>query len=116
MTLHQIYEANAYTSCGLGLPLNMLLFYVIARHTPQEMQVYSLLLMQTCVADLTSICVQTIVQPVINSIFVKSIFFLNLGQIVQLSLVEDDGTYTTLNIGPPVRNLLFPWNLVFFEV
>ena len=64
MAIRQFYEANAYASCVLSIPLNLLLLFMIVKHTPTAMRTYSLILIQTCSADLALICVQTIVQPV----------------------------------------------------
>jgi hypothetical protein len=54
----------------LGVPLNALLFWLILRHTPKEMRVYSQILMQTCVMDLVILGVLQLAQTVCFTFFV----------------------------------------------
>jgi hypothetical protein len=47
-----IRSCFAWGSFAVGTVLNVFLIWLIRRHTPTEMRVYSKILLQTCVTDL----------------------------------------------------------------
>nr|CAD2192085.1 unnamed protein product [Meloidogyne enterolobii]CAD2192086.1 unnamed protein product [Meloidogyne enterolobii] len=51
----------------IGLFFNLLLIYLIIRYTMKEMEVYSKILLQTCIVDIIGIVLFVIVQPVFVS-------------------------------------------------
>jgi hypothetical protein len=56
--------ASALGSFGLGCPLNLLLFFMIRRHTPSELRTFSGLLKQTDVIDLLLVALTFLIMPV----------------------------------------------------
>jgi hypothetical protein len=44
--------------------LNILMMFIICTKTPAEMQIYSKILLQTCVLDLCNLVMDELVQPV----------------------------------------------------
>jgi hypothetical protein len=55
----------AWTSFALGIPFNVLAIWLIARHTPEAMRVYSKILLQTCTADI-ALLVLTVLQDYVG--------------------------------------------------
>jgi hypothetical protein len=56
--------ASAGGALALGAVLNLLLLYVIRRHTSPELRIFSGLLVQTVVVDLLLVAVTFLVMPV----------------------------------------------------
>jgi hypothetical protein len=65
-----------------GLCFNLFTLWMIAQHTPKEMRVYSILLIQTCIVDLILLALSYIVQAVgiffLSKIVVKIINKINI--------------------------------------
>ncbi|KAF7633558.1 hypothetical protein Mgra_00007053 [Meloidogyne graminicola] len=59
-----IYSTIIYYFASIGLFFNFLLIHLIIRYTMKEMQVYSRILLQTCIVDIIGICLFAITQPV----------------------------------------------------
>jgi hypothetical protein len=62
----EVSSWNSLSTFMFGSCFNLLTIWIIVRQTPKEMRVYSLLLLQTCLADLALLSLSYIVQPVIN--------------------------------------------------
>ncbi|CAK5073827.1 unnamed protein product [Meloidogyne enterolobii] len=90
--LPEIYFIIICCFGGMGLFFNFLLIYLIIRYTMKEMEVYSKILLQTCIVDIAVIVVFAIVQPV---------FF------------SDNGIGTGWEYGP-THYLPNPWQCLFF--
>jgi hypothetical protein len=60
----EVVHWNSMAAFGFGVCLNLLTLWIIVRHTPKEMRVYSVLLIQTCVSDLILLALTYIDQPV----------------------------------------------------
>ena len=63
-----LYSTIVLCISAIGLFSNFFLIWLILRYTMKEMQVYSRILLQTCIVDIISICTLTAVQPV-NLVF-----------------------------------------------
>jgi hypothetical protein len=78
----EVSSWNSLATLLLGASFNLLAIWMIVRHTPKEMRVYSLLLLQTCLADLTLLILSYILQPVIvmaidSFFYAKNMNYLN---------------------------------------
>jgi hypothetical protein len=60
--------AFAWASFALGIPINALAIWLILRHTPEVMRVYSKILLQTCFVDI-AILVLVVLQDNVSSSF-----------------------------------------------
>ena len=67
--IREIHESCALTSLVFGSAFNIGLVWLILKHTPTELRVYSRILLQTCITDLLILVVGAIVQPVFYSNF-----------------------------------------------
>src|SRR5262245_37490431 len=63
-SLRDIYVWNVYVTFFLGAPLNLLLFWLILRHTPKGMRPFSMVLLQNAITDISGLIIQVIAQPV----------------------------------------------------
>ena len=59
-----IVELNSKVTLVIGGFLNILLIVLVCKNTPEDMKIYSKLVLQTCVGDLTNLVIGEIVQPV----------------------------------------------------
>ena len=75
--IREIHEICALTSLVFGSAFNIGLVWLILKHTPTELRVYSRILLQTCVTDLLMLVLDAIVQPV-NLNFSFKTYFCNL--------------------------------------
>ena len=62
--LGDLYFTIIFCVGSVGLILNFLLFWLIIRFTIKEMQIYSRILLQTCIVDIIGLCVFAVVRPV----------------------------------------------------
>jgi hypothetical protein len=63
---------NSLATLRFGSAFNLLTIWMIFRHTPREMRVYSLLLLQTCLSDLALLVISYIVRPVFVMLMVST--------------------------------------------
>jgi hypothetical protein len=63
---------NSLATLLFGSTFNLLTIWMIFHHTPTEMRVYSLLLLQTCLADLALLVISYIVRPVFVMLMVSN--------------------------------------------
>ena len=59
-----IVELNSKVTLVIGGFLNILLIVLVCKNTPEDMKIYSKLVLQTCVGDLTNLVIGEIVQPI----------------------------------------------------
>jgi hypothetical protein len=71
-----IKTSFAWSAFVLGAPMNAFLIWMIWRHTPKEMHVYSKILLQTCVTDLLLLLFAVLSDPVCMGLVAqKKMFF-----------------------------------------
>jgi hypothetical protein len=63
-SISTLHAWNARIMHFFGVPLNLLLFWLVWTKTPKEMQVHSRILFQTCIVDTLFICISLFVTPV----------------------------------------------------
>jgi len=63
-TLLLAHHINSLFCLFIGVSLNILLIWLIFKQTPKEKQIYSQILLQTCIADILLLIMGELVQPV----------------------------------------------------
>ncbi|CAK5083057.1 unnamed protein product [Meloidogyne enterolobii] len=58
------HHINSLFCLSIGVSLNILLIWLIFKQTPKEKQIYSQILLQTCIIDILLLIMGELVQPI----------------------------------------------------